>query len=356
MSAAIAIVQLGPLLVGGDRTERQVGHPDREIERAAVADVDDGRQRPRRAGEQPAHLLDRPLRRRQPDALERAARRSASRRSSDSARCAPRLSCATAWISSTITVSAPARKRRLLLGGEQDVERLGRRDEDVRRPARHRLALVRRRVAGAHHDAQRRAAPSPCEPASARARQRLLQVLLHVVAERLQRRDVDDVRAVLERAGRAGGEQAVERPQERRQRLARSRRRGDQRVGAGGDRRPSRLLRRRRRAEALGEPARGPAARTARRRLRSPSAVAPSIAAGRGRRQRRAFLSGEGPAIPGPCPARPVARGRQPARGETPTSRPRARDGGRPRSKAQPAVASADPPGHARARQVDRLG
>ena len=60
----------------------------------------------------------------------------ASSRSSESARCAPRLSPATAWISSTMTVRdvrepAPARFR-----GEQDVERLGRGDQDVRRARR----------------------------------------------------------------------------------------------------------------------------------------------------------------------------------------------------------------------------
>ena len=142
-----------PLLVGRDRAERQVGRLDRQVERAAVADVDDAPAAAapcRRAGARPPRSASA-----SPTARCAAGGRpaSASSRSSDSARCAPRLSCATAWISSTMTVSAPARKRRLRLGGEQDVERLGRRDEDVRRPARHRLALVRRRVAGAHHDA-----------------------------------------------------------------------------------------------------------------------------------------------------------------------------------------------------------
>src|SRR5262249_3113743 len=54
---------------------------------------------------------------------------------------------------------------------------------------------------------------------------------------------------------RPRGQEPVERPEERRQRLARAGRRGDQRIGAGGDRGPSRLLCRRRRAEARFEPA-----------------------------------------------------------------------------------------------------
>ena len=49
------------------------------------------------------------------------------------------------------------------LGGEQQVERLGRGDQDVRRLAQHGRALGRGRVAGADRgrDARRRPAPSP---------------------------------------------------------------------------------------------------------------------------------------------------------------------------------------------------
>ena len=46
--AGDVVVERRPLLVRGDRPERQVGHPDREIERPAMPDVHDGRQRPRR--------------------------------------------------------------------------------------------------------------------------------------------------------------------------------------------------------------------------------------------------------------------------------------------------------------------
>ena len=49
-------------------------------------------------------LVDRLLRRRQSDAKERLLRNAAARRSSDSARCAPRRVPMTAWISSTMTV------------------------------------------------------------------------------------------------------------------------------------------------------------------------------------------------------------------------------------------------------------
>ena len=76
------------------------------------------------------------------------------------------------------------------------------------------------------------------------AGERRLEVGADVVRERLQRRDVDDRRLVGEAARReAGAHQAVERGQERGQRLARAGRRGDQRVPAGADRRPGGRLR-----------------------------------------------------------------------------------------------------------------
>ena len=167
-----------------------------------------------------------------------------ARRSSVIARCAPRLVCATAWISSTITCSAPSKISRAC-EVEHQVERLGRRDEDVRRVADHVAPLLLRRVARADAHLHR----------GADAAQRRAQVLLHVVGERLQRRDVDEPRAV----GAGIGHQAVERPQERGERLARAGRGGDQRVLAGGDRRPCLRLGRGRLGEGAREPLRGPA-------------------------------------------------------------------------------------------------
>jgi hypothetical protein len=72
---------------------------------------------------------------------------------------------------------------------EQDVERFGRGDQDVRRRLRHRRAFARRRVARTHdhaHFGQGRIE-------RAQFGERLLQVLLHVVGKRAQRRHVDDL-------------------------------------------------------------------------------------------------------------------------------------------------------------------
>ena len=126
------------------------------------------------------------------------------------------------------------------LAGEHQVQRLGGGDEDVRRVADHRLALPLGRVAGADGDLD----------VGADAAERRAQVLLDVVGERLQRRDVDEAGAV---GGRLG-DHPVERPQEGGQRLARAGRRADQRVLAGGDRRPCLRLSRRGGVEGALEP------------------------------------------------------------------------------------------------------
>src|SRR5207247_9485031 len=69
-AAGDAVVDVGPQLVGGDRPELLVGDLDREVEGAAVPDVDDrARTRRRRADEQARHLLDGALRGAEPDAL-----------------------------------------------------------------------------------------------------------------------------------------------------------------------------------------------------------------------------------------------------------------------------------------------
>ena len=69
--------------------------------------------------------------------------------------------------------------------GQQEVERLRRGDQDVRRVPEHLRPLLLRRVAGADGDAQLRLEP----------RERPAQVALDVVVERLQRRDVDQPQA-----------------------------------------------------------------------------------------------------------------------------------------------------------------
>ena len=88
------------------------------------------------------------------------------------------------------------------------------------------------------------------------AGERRLEVDPDVVRQRLQRRDVDDDRLVGQPFGpEALTHQAVERGEERGQRLAGSGRRGDERVPPGADLRPGGALRLGRRREGAAEPA-----------------------------------------------------------------------------------------------------
>src|SRR5687768_909733 len=90
---------------------------------------------------------------------------------------------------------------------------------------------------------QPRRAELPADP-----RKGLVEVLVDVVPERLQGRDVEDARLVRQCAaatglvGKAETHQLVDPPEERGQRLSRSGRRRDQRVAARADRGPAPLL------------------------------------------------------------------------------------------------------------------
>jgi hypothetical protein len=133
------------------------------------------------------------------------------------------------------------------LGGHQEIQRLRGRDQEVRRPPDHGRALGWRRVAAAHEHADLRRGQPQLERHVADLGQRLLEVLLNVDAERLERRDVDDVGLLVEGPLRLElPVEAIDEDEEGRERLARARGCGDQCVAAGGDGRPALRLRLRR--------------------------------------------------------------------------------------------------------------
>ena len=181
---------------------------------------------------------------------------SAASLSSDSARWAPRLFGATAWISSTMTERAVASIARPELRAEQNVERLRRRHQDMRRAAGHPHALGGRGVAGsdpgADFDIGKAAAAQPFPDAG----QRGLKIAVDIVRQRFERRNIDDLGRVGEPALKALPDQVVDRRQKGRERFARSGRRGDEGVAAGLDCGPGFDLGRSRRGEAVGKPAR----------------------------------------------------------------------------------------------------
>ena len=138
---------------------------------------------------------------------------------------------------------------------EQQVERLGRGDQDMRRGLEHRRSLGGRRVARA----DRRRDPGHAEPHLLRQpadlAPRLGQVPVDVGAQRLERGDVEDPGLLRQGPGETLPEQPVQLDQEGRESLAGARGSGDQSVPAGADRLPALPLRRGRLAQALGEPA-----------------------------------------------------------------------------------------------------
>ena len=175
-----------------------------------------------------------------------------SRRSSDSAMCAPRLVDTSAWISSTITVSTDRSRSRAF--------EVSSRNSDsgvvIRMSAGSRWnrdALVGRRVAGANRHRRHVERHALRRGHVGDARQRRAQVALHVHGERLERRQVQHAAARVA-LGHVREHQAIEARQERGQRLAGAGRRENQRGLAAGNRRPALPLRAGRRLERAAEP------------------------------------------------------------------------------------------------------
>ena len=271
-SSATRAVDLLPLVVRHHRRERRRRQLEREVALLGVADVDD-----RAVGDAAAavhcvgadqearDLVDRLLRRGKADPRE-PMRRADRARVLQRERLEPlerqrEMAAALACRHRVDLVDDHRAHRRehraAARRAEQHVERLGRRHQDVRRLAQRLLALVSRRVAGAHRRADLAPRAARGRELGADAGKRRLEVETDVVRERLQRRDVDHHGLVGQALGPEPlAHQTVERGEKRGQRLARARRRGDQRVPAGADLRPGGELRLGRRREGAAEPAR----------------------------------------------------------------------------------------------------
>jgi len=104
------------------------------------------------------------------------------------------------------------------LAGQQDVERLRRGDQDVRRAPRELGALADRRVAGAHRDADLGELDAARRGMARELGERRLEVALDVVRQRLERRDIEDRGVVTQRPVEPTADQLVEARQERRER------------------------------------------------------------------------------------------------------------------------------------------
>ena len=224
-------------------------HGDPDVEPLAARRRDDAH-RPR-AGEEARHLLAGSHRGRQPDALRR--RRGELVESLErqrEVRAALRAGERVDLVDDDRLDAAQGLAGR---GGEHEEQRLGRRDEDLGRMRHERPALGGQRVARPHPDAHLGHLEAVRRRRAGDADERGAQVALDVDAERLQRREVHDLRA-----GRRGigprRVQPVDGPEERGEGLAGAGGRDDQRVLAARDRLPGLALHARGLGERLGEP------------------------------------------------------------------------------------------------------
>ena len=239
-----SLVDLLPHLRGHDRLERRRRDLDGQIERARVSRIDNagvgcwvsG------AGKERGYVLDGLLCRRQADPLQAPAGEvlqplERQRQVAPSLVAGHRVDLVHDDSAHRAQHLARALRR------EDEIERLGRGDEDVGGAPYHLLPLRPRRVAGAHQRANLDIGQAQLLEHAPDLDQRLGQILLDVVRKRLERRDVHHLRPIGQSPGETLPQQRIDRGQERRERLARPGRRGNQRVLAGLDQRPGTLLR-----------------------------------------------------------------------------------------------------------------
>jgi len=138
--------------------------------------------------------------------------------------------------------------------GQQDIKRLGRSHQDMRRQTAHPLALGLAGIAGAHPGANFYRRQAPRRQLVRDSRQRPLQIELDVGGQGLQGRHIEHSRPVGEALLQTLTQQAVDNGKESRQGLARTGGRRQQRMSAACNGRPGRGLDRARRLEAGPKP------------------------------------------------------------------------------------------------------
>ena len=191
-----AVVNLAPHFVAGDGAELRRRNLDRQIELAAVTNVDHGRSGTSRAGQEMRDLFDRLLRGRQADARRPVRQQVKPLQRERQVRAALVVGDGVDLVDDyglDIAQNGAA-----AVCGEQNVERLGRGDQDVRRTLEHLAPLFHQRVAGAHGGANLGHQEAALGGQRQNLAERAVEVLLDIVAERLQRRDVQDFGAVVQ--------------------------------------------------------------------------------------------------------------------------------------------------------------
>ena len=229
------------------------GHFDGNVHGAAVSDVHDGRRRPLAARQELRDALDGLLRSGKADAHRRALEQSLE------AFERKRQMSAALVVGDRVNFVHDdrfdvAQHLAALFRGQQDVQRFRRGDQNVRRPPQHGAALVHRRVAGTHGHANWRQEQAALARLLQNLAERNFEIFLDVVAERLQRGDVEHLGLVGELSCEGFAHQGVDASQKCREGFARAGRSGDDRAAASQDMRPARLLRLGGRGETFEEP------------------------------------------------------------------------------------------------------
>ena len=253
-----ALVDLVPHLVRRDRAQFGRWNLDCKIERALVANVDDYGSGARIlrigvAGKKTRDVFDRLLRRRQPDAHGRAlGQRFQSLQRQREVHAALVIGHGVDFVHDygfDIAQDGAALLRR-----QQNVKRLGRGDQNMRRTLQHGAPVFHQRVARTHRGANLGHQQAAVAGHQQNFSKRDFEIFLDVVAEGFERGDVENFGAVAQFASERLADKAVNAGQESGERFARSGRSRDQRGVPGEDVGPALLLWFGRRGEVRGEP------------------------------------------------------------------------------------------------------
>ena len=241
------VVDRAPVLVRRQRLQRSVRGLDPQLQLPPMPAIKNlaGQCPPRliQARQERCDLIHRPLRRRQSDPRRPTLRRVIKARQRQRQVRPPLVRHDRVNL---IHDHRPHRAQNLARAPrrQHQVQRLRRRDQNLRRPLDNLLALGRCRIARAQPYPNLRNRDVPLRSQLLNLAQRLLQVALNVVRQRLQRRDIQNPHLIRQLAAlvNALADQLIDPGQKRRQRLARPGRSRNQTVLPRPNRRPTYLL------------------------------------------------------------------------------------------------------------------
>ncbi len=207
ISSVRLLVDFAPAFVRADGGQFAGRDLDRQIQLTLMADVDDravglGFLRGRSADQETGDVLDRALRGRKPDARRLHAGQMSQPLEREGQMAAALVACQGVDF---VDDHGPHAPQHLAAAdaSEQQVERLGRGYQNMRWMAEHRLTLGGRRIAGADRGPDGRSPVSGLDGRGPNLGQRHFEVAMNVVGQRLERRDIDDLRFARQLPGRS---------------------------------------------------------------------------------------------------------------------------------------------------------